>query len=258
MYSKEELLKGVSTRVIGNKLFVFDSIDSTNTCAKTLADAGMEDGAVVFAEHQTAGKGRNGRAWISEPGKNLLFSVILRPKLPKEQAVFLTFYSAVSVAQAVESVVGKPIECKWPNDVLLNGKKFCGILLETSFQETSLAYSVVGIGINLNQREFGAEMSNRVTSLSLEQGEGFDRKQMFQRIVLQLDRFYTDVLAGDFKEIMKTWNSKCTMFGRPVTVERAHDRLSGKAVGLSSDGGLMIETSSGTSTVYAGDVTVSP
>ncbi|MBI3006344.1 MAG: biotin--[acetyl-CoA-carboxylase] ligase [Ignavibacteriales bacterium] len=257
MYSKEELLRGLNTRVIGSKLFVFESIDSTNICAKTLAEAGIEDGAVVFAENQTEGRGRNGRSWLSEPGNNLLFSVVLRPELPKEKTVFLTFYSAVAVAHAVESLIGTSVECKWPNDLLLNSKKFCGILLESSFQQSSPVYSVVGIGINVNQRTFDMEMGNRVTSLSLEHERDFDRKHVFQRVLEHLDRLYGEVRAGDFKNIMKTWNAKCTMFGKPVTVSSAHDRFSGKALGLSSDGGLMIETSGGTSIVYAGDVSIS-
>ncbi|MBI4429668.1 MAG: biotin--[acetyl-CoA-carboxylase] ligase [Ignavibacteriales bacterium] len=256
MYSKEELLQGLSSRTVGKKLFVFDSIDSTNICAKTLAEAGIEDGAVVFAEHQTAGRGRNGRTWLSEPASNLLFSVVFRAPLPKEQTVFLTFYSAVAVTQAVESMIGKSVECKWPNDLLLSGKKFCGILLESSFQQAFPAYSVIGIGVNVNQKTFDDEVGKRVTSLSVELGEDLDRRELFQAIIAHLDRLSGDVRAGNFKGIMKTWNSRCAMFGKPVTVTSPHATFSGKAIGLSADGGLMIETQEGTSTVYAGDVSV--
>ena len=256
MYSKEELLHGITPRVIGSKLFVFDSIDSTNTCAKTLSEAGIEEGTVVFAEHQTAGRGRNGRTWLSEPQCNLLFSVVVRPQLPKEQTAFLTFYSAVSIAQAVEAVIGRSVECKWPNDLLLNGKKFCGILLESSFRQSTLDYSIIGIGMNVNQTAFEKEMKLRVTSLRLEEENEFDRKQLFQKILLSLDLSYSDVQSGNFQTIMKEWNSRCRMFGKPVTVEREHDRLSGTAIGLSADGGLMIKTPDGMSTVYAGDVSI--
>ena len=256
MYSKEELLQGLTSKIIGRKLFVFDSIDSTNTCGKTLAEAGIEEGTVVFAEHQTAGRGRNGRMWVSESQNNLLFSVVVRPQLPKEQVAFLTFYSAVSIAQAVESIVGCSVECKWPNDLLLNGRKFCGILLESSFQQSTPDYSIIGIGMNVNQKSFDEGMRNRATSLSLEQNAEFDRKQVFQRILVYMDRLYGDVQSGNFQNIMKEWNSRCKMFGKSVTVERSHDRLSGTAMGLSPDGGLMIETPEGTSTVYAGDASI--
>ena len=256
MYSKEELLQDITPRLIGGKLFVFESIDSTNTCGKTLAEAGIGEGTVVFADHQTAGKGRNGRTWLSEPGSNLLFSVVVRPELPKDQTSFLTFYSAVSIARAVELVIGHAVECKWPNDFLLNSRKFCGILLESSFGRSKLDYSVIGVGVNVNQQAFNGEMRHPVTSLSLEEKTRFDIKQLFQKIVLSLDELYVDVQSRNFQTIMKEWNSRCSMFGKPVTVERAHDRLSGTAIGLSADGGLMIETPEGTSTVYAGDVSI--
>ncbi len=122
MLSKKEILKGLKTRVVGKKLFVFESIDSTNACAKTLAETGTPEGTVVVADHQTAGRGRLGRTWNSEPGRNLLFSVVLRPTLPKESSGFLTFYSAVFIARALERVTGRPVECKWPNDILINAK----------------------------------------------------------------------------------------------------------------------------------------
>ncbi|HEX9615756.1 MAG TPA: biotin--[acetyl-CoA-carboxylase] ligase, partial [Bacteroidota bacterium] len=154
MLSKETLLSSLSTSLFGRKLFVFESIDSTNTCARTLAEAGMEEGAVVLAEYQTSGRGRHGRTWNAEPGENLLFSVLLRPAIPRTSAGFLTFFAAVSVAQALEEVSESRIECKWPNDLLLNGKKVSGILLENTFEKDRVDYSVIGIGINVNQSSF--------------------------------------------------------------------------------------------------------
>ena len=129
MYSKEELQQGLNTQVVGSKIFVFETIDSTNACARTLGDAGTQEGAVVVTNFQTSGRGRLGRTWLAEPDANLLFSVLLRPRISVDVSGQLTLYASVAIARAIEQCVGAPVECKWPNDLLLNGKKFCGILL---------------------------------------------------------------------------------------------------------------------------------
>jgi len=256
MYSKEELRKGLETRTIGRRFFVFETIDSTNACAKTLGDAGTDEGSVVVADFQTEGRGRHGRSWIAEPGANLLFSVLLRPATREESAGLLTFFAAAAVAKAIESTTGLSVECKWPNDLLLRGKKFCGILLENSFQLRELAYSVVGVGINVNQNSFPDELRANVTSLVHECGSPLDRKELLQRILLEMDTLYVEAAKGDFRRVLDEWLQRCRMFGQSVTVEQHHEQVSGTVVRLNEDGGLVIRTLSGTTTVYAGDVTV--
>lgn len=256
MYSKEELLNGLNAAVLGNKLFLFETIDSTNTCAKTLAEAGMEEGAIILAESQSEGKGRLGRVWISEPGKNLLFSCILRPSLEKEQAGLLTFFAAVAVARALEQSTGLHVECKWPNDLLLNGKKCCGILLESSLSSGKLAYSILGIGVNVNQRDFQNDLCRTATSLAREAGAEIDRKRLFQNIVAELDTLYLDVKKNQFSRIVTEWNNRCTMLGRNIQVDCGGVIIRGKAAGLHTDGGLVVRTTTGNEIVYAGDVTV--
>jgi BirA family biotin operon repressor/biotin-[acetyl-CoA-carboxylase] ligase len=254
MYTKEELLSGLQTKTIGCRLFVFDEIDSTNTCAKTLASTGIEDGAVVIADHQTAGRGRLGRSWIAEPKSNLLFSIIVRPCITRAQTGLLPFFAAVSVASAIELTVGKKVECKWPNDLLLNGKKICGILLESAFSQESLDYAVVGIGLNVNQSNYGIELEHKATSLMNETGTLHDLRYIFQHILESLDTLYMDVKKGDFTKILENWNSRAHMFGQPVTLIQGNQNISGIASRITDDGGLIIETSSGLKTFYAGDV----
>ena len=258
MYSKEELQDGLDTKVVGTKLFVFDSIDSTNTCAKALAEAGMEEGSVVFTDFQTNGRGRLGRSWLSEPGKNLLFSCILRPAVSKEQSGMLTFFAATGVARALESITKINVECKWPNDLLLQGKKCCGILLENSFGKEQLEYSVVGIGINVNQHEFQNDVGSKATSLARVLNAEVDRKKLFQSVLRELDALYADARLARFSRIFLEWNNRCAMFGHEVSVAREGATITGKALGLNSDGGLVLETPGGKEIVYAGDVTVLP
>lgn len=256
MISKERILKGLRTTVIGKKLFVFESIDSANACAKALAETGTPEGTVVVADFQTSGRGRLGRTWESEPGSNLLFSVVLRPSLKKESAAILTFYSAVFIARALEHSTKHAFECKWPNDVLLNGKKCCGILLENSFLQDRFDFSVIGIGININQLSFENGLGERATSLFKELGHTFDRTKVLQELLREADKFLPSLERGDVRSIMEQWNSRCSMFGKPVMIVQGKTQISGTALRLDGDGGLVIETPSGQSTFYAGDVTI--
>lgn len=256
MYSREELAQGLTTEIVGKKIFVFETIDSTNACARILGDAGTPEGAVVITDFQTDGRGRLGRSWLSDPHANLLFSVLLRPPISIETTGLLTLYASVAIARAIERIIGEPTECKWPNDVLLRGKKFCGILLENSFQQAELSYAVIGAGINVNQRTLPPELSNRATSLAIEIGTIFDRKQIFQTILQEMDGLYESARRGDFTYVVSEWTKRCSMFGKPVTVQQ-HDRtMSGIALRLNHDGGLIIETNAGIKTVYAGDVSL--
>lgn len=256
MISKESVLKSLKTKVVGKKLFVFESIDSTNACAKTLAETGTPEGTVVVADFQTSGRGRLGRSWISEPGANLLFSIVLRPTLKKESAGILTFFSAVFIARALERSTGHSIECKWPNDILLNGKKCCGILLENSFLQDRFDFSVVGIGINVNQPSFQGDFGDRATSLFKELNHTFDRTELLQELLRQADALLPSVQRGEVPTIMDEWNSRCSMFGKPVTIAHGEECISGTALRLDSEGGLVINTTAGQSTFYAGDVTI--
>ncbi len=256
MISKQHIVKGLKTSVIGRKLFVFESIDSTNACAKTLAETGTSEGTVVVADHQTAGRGRLGRTWVSEKGCNLLFSIVLRPSLPKDASGLLTFFSAVFIARALEKMTGHPVECKWPNDILINGKKCCGILLENSFSQEKLDFSVVGIGINVNQSTFEGDLETRATSLFREYKKEFDRTQLLQHLLLEADTLFSSLKKGKTETIMTEWNNRCSMFGKPVTVSHGKEVISGTAVALSAEGGLIVKTPTGQSTFYAGDVTI--
>jgi BirA family transcriptional regulator, biotin operon repressor / biotin---[acetyl-CoA-carboxylase] ligase len=256
MYTKPELLRGLSTQIIGKKLFVFETIDSTNACARTLGDTDAEEGGVVLADVQTNGRGRHGRTWLSEAESNLLFSVLLRPTIDAELAGLLTLYASAAVARAIEACIGEPVECKWPNDLLLHGKKFCGILLENSLQQSTLAYAAVGIGINVNQAKLPAEIADRATTLAIETGKTYDRKALFQTILREMDSMYIPAKTGDFGFVVTEWTRRCHMLGKSVKVLQHDQSIEGTALRLNYDAGLIISTDRGAITVYAGDVTL--
>jgi BirA family biotin operon repressor/biotin-[acetyl-CoA-carboxylase] ligase len=255
MLSKEEIATGLVTEIVGKKLFVFDSIDSTNSCARALGDAGATEGAVVVADFQTDGRGRLGRSWVAEPGTSLLLSLLLRPAITLENAGLLALFASAAIARAIEHCIDRQVECKWPNDLLLQGKKFCGILIESAFQQSGLFYSVIGAGINVNQTELPPEISTRATSLARETGKTIDRLAVLQSVLTELDRMYAAVRRGDFNAAVSEWTRRCSMFGKAVVVQEHESTLSGIAARLHPDGGLVLTTDQGERTIYAGDVT---
>jgi BirA family biotin operon repressor/biotin-[acetyl-CoA-carboxylase] ligase len=256
MLSKDDLAGGLSTAIVGKKLFLFETIDSTNSCARALGDAGTAEGAVVVAEYQTNGRGRLGRTWSAEPGTSLLFSTLLRPPITVETAGLLTLFASAAIARAVERSTSLTVECKWPNDLLLGGKKFCGILIENSFQQAGLSYAVIGAGINVNQQEFPEEIAARATSLARETGTSFERNKILLSILSELDSMYTSVRRGEFELAFSEWTKRCGMFGKAITVQEHDSTVSGVAVRLHRDGGLVIRMAEGERTIYAGDVSV--
>ena len=186
MYTAQALRQGLKTQRFGNKIFTFDTIDSTNNCARALAGCWADEGTVIIAEQQTAGKGRLGRVWQANPNENLTFSIILRPTANPEQVNLLPLYVAVAVAQAIERTTSLKVECKWPNDLLVNNRKVAGILLEGSVKDNTLEYVVVGIGVNVNQVAFAHDLEGKATSLRLEGGKEVDRLLLFRELLSSL------------------------------------------------------------------------
>ena len=165
-------------------IYRFDKLDSTNSHLLKLGDEGFPEGTVVIADEQTMGRGRFGRRWETEPLSSLLFSLLLRPKFLQPDEIFiLTFAASVAVAEAIEDSVDIKPELKWPNDVLVEGKKVCGILLESSFGSRGLSHVVLGIGLNVNQAKFSPEIACKATSLFLSTGKKHDREEVFLSIL---------------------------------------------------------------------------
>jgi BirA family biotin operon repressor/biotin-[acetyl-CoA-carboxylase] ligase len=247
--------EGSSPR-FGKKVYTFQTIDSTNNCARALAGCQAEEGTVVIAEEQTAGKGRLGRAWLATPGENLTFSVILRPNLPPEEMNLLPLFVAVGIAAAVESAISMKVRCKWPNDLLLDGKKFAGVLMEGAVSNNAVDSVVVGIGINVNQTLFPPELAERATSLRLATGTFFDRDALFRAILLSLETEYDSLSASGFQQVLPRWLSYAPIVGRQVTISQDGSILAGTVRGISKHGGLILETSGEERVVFAGDVTI--
>jgi BirA family biotin operon repressor/biotin-[acetyl-CoA-carboxylase] ligase len=256
MLTEQILRRGLKTHLIGSKIYTFESIDSTNNCARALASCWAPEGTVVHAELQTAGRGRLGRTWEANPNENLTFSLILRPGSAPVSVNLLPLLVAVAVGEAVKTVTGTEPECKWPNDLLINGKKFAGILLEGSLKQEELEFVVVGIGINVNQMTFPHELAERATSLRLATGQIVDREELFKVIVERLEAHYLAMKPAGFGAVLPLWQSMSSMTGKTVSVLANGSKLTGIVRGLSPDGGLILGTNGADRTVFAGDVTI--
>jgi len=259
---------GISTTGthIGHRLEFFPTLESTNTKARELAGAGAAHGTVVVAAAQTAGRGRQGRAWISEPGRNLLMSIILRPRIDPAFLGVLSLYASVSVAATVARICGAAAGCKWPNDVMVSGKKICGILSESVVTPDGVGAVVLGIGLNVNQENFAPSEGTQgppapagrgavnATSMRLETGRDHDLAVVLHALLAELRLRYAPVAEGRPEEVIREWTARNVILGSNVEVERGGSTFSGVALDLTPTGALRVDTPGGTVEVTAGDV----
>jgi len=259
LHADDLLVRLGRTKVVGRDIRVFEQTTSTNDVVEKLARDGVKEGAVVFAESQTRGRGRLGRKWLSPGRKGLWFSVLLRPDLRPQEATQLTVASATALRRAIHAVTGLPLEIKWPNDILIDGKKVAGILTELSAEPDRVRHIILGIGVDVNQvaGDFPAELRKLATSLKIESGRMISRAELATAILRELDRDYARIGAGEFAALADEWQEYCKTIGRDVTIRTGERRLRGRAESLDDDGALLLRTEHGhLERVTGGDVTL--
>lgn len=236
------------------EIIVLEETDSTNNVVTQLGRTGAGEGLVAFAETQSAGRGRLGRAWESAPRQGLWFSLLLRPRFPLPEWTRLTTWAAVGVAMGIESVIGRKTSIKWPNDVFIDGKKAVGILIESHAGREEFA--VIGIGVNVNQVEFPTSISKTATSLRIAGGRPFDRQEVAVAILGELDRWKRKLESGFF-EIVAAAEERSYLRGCRVEMRSGPDVISGIAGELDENGALRVRTSNGDCVVISsGEVTI--
>ncbi len=260
----EEIQRGLSTVWLGRTLHYFDEIDSTNRMALDLARSGAAHGTAVIAEGQMAGRGRLGRSFHSPPHENLYTSIVLRPELDTAQAPTLLLAAGVAVAEAIVAWLGDagPVRIKWPNDVLLHGRKTSGILMELGAEEARVSHAILGIGVNLNvdPATFPDDFRERATSLAGFSGRTVDRAAFTRLLYSRLEDVLDAHARGGLAAVRSRFDAFFDMVGRSVKVHQIGDSvLEGTVLGLAESGALQIESSDGECvTVFAGDVSLSP
>jgi BirA family biotin operon repressor/biotin-[acetyl-CoA-carboxylase] ligase len=246
-------------KVIGRDIRVFEETTSTNDVVEKLARDGVREGVVVFAESQTGGRGRLGRKWLSPARKGLWFSILLRPDMRPQAATQLTVASATALRRAIESFTGLKPHIKWPNDILVQGKKVAGILTELSAEVDQVKYIILGIGVdvNLTASEFPGDLRASATSLSLELGRTILRPALAVEILRELDENYARIVSGQFAAVADDWAAHCATLGMDVIIRAGPRLLRGRAESLGEDGALLLRTEHGhLERITGGDVTL--
>jgi BirA family transcriptional regulator, biotin operon repressor / biotin---[acetyl-CoA-carboxylase] ligase len=252
------LKKRLSGLRIGEPLHCFEEVDSTNAVAMRLAEEGATEGTLVLAESQTAGRGRLRRVWQSPAGCNLYFSVVLRPAITPTEAASLTFVGAVAAFSALSRYCSGGIEIKWPNDILINRRKVCGILTEMKTDGRNVEV-VMGVGININMKKggFAPELRRKATSLAEETGKEFFREDVLFSFCERFQHWYGVFLREGFAPIKKEWLSATAMVGKSVRVQFRDEVKQGLVLGIDDDGALLLVDSEKTvQRITAGDATV--
>ncbi len=245
---------------VGSRLLCMDSVDSTNNEAKRRATLGTEEGLVILSDHQSSGRGRAGRTFHSPQDRGLYLSALLRPALPPEDVVNFTAWAAVAVCDGIQSVCGVRPRIKWTNDLVLNGKKLCGILTELGLDQKTgaLDYLVVGIGVNVDHtdQDFPEDLRSIATSLRMELGQPVDRATLTVEIIRALDRMYTR-FPNDKDAYLKQYRSDCLTVGNPVRLITPASCRDAFATGIDEDFRLLVEFPDGsTQAVSTGEVSV--
>ncbi|WP_340017810.1 biotin--[acetyl-CoA-carboxylase] ligase [Paenibacillus sp. FSL H3-0457] len=247
----------LDTTVFGRKAVLLASTLSTQGDVLKLAEQGQAEGAVVIAEEQTGGRGRFGRQWFSPPGKGIWMSVLLRPDLPLQHTPQLTLLTGVAVCRAVRACSGADAGIKWPNDVLINGRKVCGILLESTVEDHEVRYCIAGIGVDVNfdPEDYPEDLTTIATSLKMETGQSVDRTKLTAAILTELEQLYFLYQKEGFGVISALWEALSVSMNREITVTNPHGVIEGKAIGLDPSGALIVEKHDGEHTlIISGEI----
>ncbi|TCN23067.1 biotin--[acetyl-CoA-carboxylase] ligase [Mesobacillus foraminis] len=255
--SADEISLGLKTAFLGRTIHYEESVSSTQKIAHRLVTDGVSDGTVVVAEEQTSGKGRMDRQWHSPKYSGVWMSVILKPNLPPPRAPQLTLVAAVAVVQAIEELTGLMPQIKWPNDILVGGKKVTGILTELQADSDRIKAVIIGIGINVNQQyeDFPEELLHTASSLAIESGKPISRASLIQSVLSRLEKLYITYLQNGFHPIKLLWESYAISIGKNIIARTLTGEIKGKALGITEDGVLMIEQEDGAvRQVYSADI----
>ena len=241
----EEIKSNLSNNSIGKEIIYFESIDSTNSYAKEEAN-NLKSGTIILSEEQACGRGRRGRSWISSKGKGIWMSLILKPDLQPTEGIKMTQIAAVAVCEAIRELTGLEALIKWPNDIVINGKKVCGILTEMAGELNEISYIVVGIGINVNMVEFTGDLKEKATSLYIESNRKVDRKQMVAKILKEFEELYELFIKElDLVDTLKKLKEYSAVLGKNIRIIQGKRERIAKAVDIDKQGFLIIENKEG-------------
>lgn len=258
LMTEAEIKSLMHTEWVAKEVLYFDTIDSTNTKAQELAEKGYPSGTLVVADKQESGKGRRGRSWVSPSGTGIFMTLMIKPDINPNNASMLTLVAALAVAKAITSVTGEEAMIKWPNDIVVNGKKVCGILTEMNAQFDYINHIVVGIGINVHNESFPEEISQMASSLMIEAGgKRFHRAQIIAETMSYFEKYYDTFLkTQDLSALVREYDKLLVNRNKSVRVLDPKEPFDGKAMGITPKGELIVDTWESRKLVSSGEVSV--
>lgn len=258
LMTEAEIKSLLHTDWVAKEVLYFDTIDSTNTKAQELAEKGYPSGTLVVADKQESGKGRRGRSWVSPSGTGIFMTLMIKPDINPNNASMLTLVAALAVAKAITSVTGEEALIKWPNDIMVNGKKVCGILTEMNAQFDYINHIVVGIGINVHNESFPEEISQMASSLMIEAGgKRFHRAQIIAETMAYFEQYYDTFLkTQDLSALVREYDELLVNRNKSVRVLDPKEPFDGKAMGITPKGELIVDTWESRKLVSSGEVSV--
>ena len=258
LMTEAEIKSLMHTNWVAKEVLYFDTIDSTNTKAQELAEKGYPSGTLVVADKQESGKGRRGRSWVSPSGTGIFMTLMIKPDINPNNASMLTLVAALAVAKAITSVTGEEALIKWPNDIVVNGKKVCGILTEMNAQFDYINHIVVGIGINVHNESFPEEISQMASSLMIEAGgKRFHRAQIIAETMSYFEQYYDTFLkTQDLSALVREYDELLVNRNKSVRVLDPKEPFDGKAMGITPKGELIVDTWESRKLVSSGEVSV--
>lgn len=258
LMTEAEIKSLMHTEWVAKEVLYFDTIDSTNIKAQELAEKGYQSGTLVVADKQESGKGRRGRSWVSPSGTGIFMTLMIKPDINPNNASMLTLVAALAVAKAITSVTGEEALIKWPNDIVVNGKKVCGILTEMNAQFDYINHIVVGIGINVHNESFPEEISQMASSLMIEAGgKRFHRAQIIAETMAYFEQYYDTFLkTQDLSALVREYDKLLVNRNKSVRVLDPKEPFDGKAMGITPKGELIVDTWESRKLVSSGEVSV--
>lgn len=258
LMTEAEIKSLMHTEWVAKEVLYFDTIDSTNTKAQELAEKGYPSGTLVVADKQDSGKGRRGRSWVSPSGTGIFMTLMIKPDINPNNASMLTLVAALAVAKAITSVTGEEAMIKWPNDIVVNSKKVCGILTEMNAQFDYINNIVVGIGINVHNESFPEEISQMASSLMIEAGgKRFHRAQIIAETMSYFEQYYDTFLkTQDLSALVREYDELLVNRNKSVRVLDPKEPFDGKAMGITPKGELIVDTWESRKLVSSGEVSV--
>ena len=258
LMTEAEIKSLMHTEWVAKEVLYFDTIDSTNTKAQELAEKGYQSGTLVVADKQESGKVRRGRSWVSPSGTGIFMTLMIKPDINPNNASMLTLVAALAVAKAITSVTGEEAMIKWPNDIVVNGKKVCGILTEMNAQFDYINHIVVGIGINVHNESFPEEISQMASSLMIEAGgKRFHRAQIIAETMSYFEQYYDTFLkTQDLSALVREYDKLLVNRNKSVRVLDPKEPFDGKAMGITPKGELIVDTWESRKLVSSGEVSV--